>query len=359
MSSRRYGPDDDEVIDSPVSLLQCAYLPLATYSQRAAHTFLGAVCFASPSTVLPHADGPHPFVRVPMSPLAGADMAYEVWSAEGQFTYGERNGVQYACNGDLLFGAVQLPETGAPANGKTPLQQASESAYKAIFSLIDVLDFPHLLRVWNYIGDINGHSHGLERYRQFNLGRQDGFLHYGRVVLGSVPAASALGFEEGPLTIYFFAGRWPAPIAIENPRQVSAYHYPKDYGPRSPTFSRASVARIGDHELLFISGTASIVGHRSMHVSDVVAQTHETLANIDALIAEANRVSRNRFSRNDLCYKVYVRRPEDLALVRDELRRSIGDSARVMFLRADICRDDLLMEIEASAGHPCEFALLD
>ena len=346
------------------SHLQCAYLPLATYRQHGVvwnHKLLGALCFCAAS---PDVSGGHcgdaPLVHVPMPPLGGSEAACEAWAADGNFSYGQRDGVQYAHNGDILFGAIQLPEAGldVTVEGKTPLQQVSEAAYKAIFALTDALAFPHILRFWNYMADINGESHGLERYRQFNLGRQDGFLQSGRTVLSGVPAASALGFEAGPLTIYFLAGRGPKPIAIENPRQVSAYHYPQHYGPRSPTFSRASVARIGDDEVLLLSGTASIVGHRTLHAGDAVAQTRETLANIDAMIAEANRVvPAANFTRDDLCYKVYVRHPEDLAVVRDELRRTLGASARMMFLRADICRDDLLMEIEASAGHPLEFGL--
>ncbi len=100
-----------------------------------------------------------------------------------------------------------------------------------------------------------------------------------------MPAASALGFESGPLTICFFAAREAMPLAIENPRQVSAYKYPEDYGPRSPTFSRASAIELHGQTVLFISGTASIVGHQTMHAGDVVAQTQETIVNIKATVA--------------------------------------------------------------------------
>jgi enamine deaminase RidA (YjgF/YER057c/UK114 family) len=183
-------------------------------------------------------------------------------------------------------------------------------------------------------------------------------LSAGRDIKGGVPAASAVGFADGPLTIYFLAGRNVTPIAIENPRQVSAYQYPKDYGPRSPTFSRASVVRLGGNEVLFLSGTASIVGHRTLHLGDVVAQTRETMANITAIITEANRVApRAGFAPGDLCYKVYVRREQDVGAIHDELRRILGESAQIMFLKADICRQDLLMEIEATAGHPLEYSL--
>jgi enamine deaminase RidA (YjgF/YER057c/UK114 family) len=149
-----------------------------------------------------------------------------------------------------------------------------------------------------------------------------------------------------------------APLPIENPRQISAYAYPADYGPRSPTFSRASVCRIGDDDVLFLSGTASIVGHRTVHPGDVVAQTRETVRNIEAMIAEANRVAPQAgFTLGNLCYKVYVRHPADVGAIREALQRSLGASARLIFLRADICRQDLLVEIEATAGHPLALLL--
>ncbi len=153
----------------------------------------------------------------------------------------------------------------------------------------------HLLRVWNYLPQINGDGGGLERYRQFNLGRQQAFVEAGQAAFEGAPAACALGIHQGALCIRFLAGR-TAPLPIENPRQVSAYRYPPTYGPRAPTFSRAAIAEIGGGEVaLFISGTASIVGHETVHVGEVLAQTQETLRNLDAVIAAANERTTARF----------------------------------------------------------------
>lgn len=343
--------------------LQCAYLPLAKYQESVIQwqdRMLGAICFSARSSPTAF-EGHAPLVHVPM-PALGDDGSLlpvcEIWGSDASFSYGERNGVRYGCNEHLLFGVIQLNEDEfSLADGRSPLQLASERAYAQIFELADTLAFPHILRFWNYMADINGESHGMERYRQFNMGRQEGFLQRGRHVVGSVPAASAVGFEHGPLTVYFLAGRGAAPTVIENPRQVSAYDYPSEYGPRSPTFSRASVCTVGDDHVLFLSGTASIVGHRTLHQGDVAAQTRETLANIEAMVAEANRVEpQAEFTAADLCYKVYVRYPQDVALIDSELRRILGPATRRMFIRADICRGDLLMEIEATAGHPLELA---
>lgn len=316
---------------------------------------LGAFCFsADAGHRQTPADLAIPCMHVAMQRLDASEAVCEVWQGSGPLTQGRRGELQYSHDDEVLFGLIALPESGfETAPGKTPLHQATESAYRSIFSLLDELRFPHPFRFWNYIADINAHSFGMERYRQFNTGRQDAFLAHGRNIAGNVPAACALGSAHGPLTIAFIAGR-VAPLSIENPRQTSAYEYPRQYGPRSPTFSRACLARLGEEEVLFISGTASVVGHATLHPADVVAQTRETMVNIEAVLSEANRVSgRSAFDPADLHYKVYVRHPADLARIRAELNRCVGDAPlKAVYLQADVCRSDLLLEIEATAALP-------
>jgi chorismate lyase/3-hydroxybenzoate synthase len=333
-------------------------LSVAAFLSESAHwknSTLGAFCFsADAADKQTPVDLDIPCMRVAMRRLDASDAICEVWQGSGQRTQGRRGDIQYSHDDDVLFGVIDLPETRFEAGtGNTPLRQATESAYRQVFALLDHLRFPHPFRFWNYIADINAHSFGLERYRQFNLGRQDAFLAHGREVAGNVPAACALGSTHGPLTIAFLAGR-VAPLSIENPRQTSAYEYPQQYGPRSPTFSRACLVRLGDEEVLFISGTASVVGHATLHPADVVAQTRETMVNIEAVLAEANRLSsRSGFDPANLYYKVYVRHPADLARIRAELTRCVGGAApKAVYLQADVCRSDLLLEIEATAALP-------
>ena len=315
---------------------------------------LGALCFAEDLGHHPlPADSEIPCLRVPMQRLDAGDSICEIWHGTGDLSQGRRGAIHYRHDDEVLFGVVVLSETMFKAGADTtPLQQATESAYGQVFALLDALGFPYLFRCWNYIADINVHSFGLERYRQFNLGRQDAFLAHGRQVVGNVPAACAVGSGPGPLTIAFIAGR-VAPINVENPRQVSAYQYPQQYGPRSPTFSRASLVQLGEDEVLFISGTASIVGHATLHPTDVVAQARETMANIEAVLIQANSQARQpRFDLGSLYYKVYVRHAADLAQIRTELERIVGSTLKAIYLQAAVCRKDLLLEIEATAGQP-------
>jgi chorismate lyase/3-hydroxybenzoate synthase len=299
--------------------------------------------------------GDLPLAHVSTPVLNDASAVLEVWRTRGRTEPGSHGQVRYGRGTDLLFGSVAVEEaeraSDAASDARTPLEIATDRAYRQMYATLAAADFPHLVRVWNYLPEINIESHGLERYRQFNTARHAASLACGRAIAGSVPAASALGAASGsPLTIYFLASR-RAPAFIENPRQVSAYRYPAQYGPRSPAFSRATVLGEGDEATLFISGTASIVGHRTLHAGDPAAQTRETLSNIEALLAEAaRRCGMPALGLEALKYKVYVRDPQELPVIKAELDAALGPRASLLFLKADICRRDLAVEIEAVGG---------
>ena len=127
--------------------------------------------------------------------------------------------------------------------------------------------------------------------------------------------------------------------------------YPPQYGPKSPSFARATLVRGTTDDRLYISGTASIIGHESRHIGDPVAQLEETLANMRALIdstAIEETVPFEGFA--SLTHlKVYIRRSEDYPLIRARLTALLPATAQCLYLEADICRPELLLEIEAIA----------
>lgn len=276
----------------------------------------------------------------------------DTWSASGTVTEGRCGHVRWRRDGTWLFGQIELAE---PA-GSRDLTELARQAYRDVFRTLQDTGLRHLQRLWNYLPGINADGGGLERYRQFNAGRQAAFLEAGYAAFEGAPAACAIGTREGPFCVSFLAGALP-PVPVENPRQVSAYHYPAAYGPRSPTFSRAALVRAdADRVALLISGTASIVGHASMHVGDVEAQTRETLANLHAVIEAAQARTSARFPLADLDCVVYVRRAEDVDRIRAVFEAGVGAASRAareaVYLEADICRSDLLVEIEAHGTAP-------
>lgn len=307
---------------------------------------LGSIAYAR------GAGGEGAWLNVPARLLVDGGLSTMHFPAAGTVRHGQHGALRHASTDALLFGVIQVGEDGFDSRDeqRTALQAATETAYRTLFGALESLGYPTLLRTWNYLPDINTETFGLERYRQFNAGRQNAFAEYARPLAGHVPAACALGVEAGPLSVAFLASRAEF-VPLENPRQVSAYHYPSEYGVRSPTFSRAGLTRIDGRDVLFISGTASIVGHRSLHLGDVRAQTHETLANLAALVERANaRLGAQRFALSGLAYTVYLRHTDDLDAVRTILLAELGAGCPLIFVRADICRADLLVEIEAVGG---------
>lgn len=292
---------------------------------------------------------PRQILRAPVLP-ACAPSVREHWLAEGPLRQGQGEGIHWRRNDELLYGVIELPET--EGRGVSPLQATSQRIYERLFRLLREQGTPHLWRVWNYMADINSESHGLERYRQFNLGRYEAFVQAERDTGGQVPAACALGVADGPLSVAFLAGTSPV-VSLENPRQVSAWRYPSQYGPRAPTFSRAALAYPRGCEALFVSGTASIVGHVTVHPGDVVAQCLETVRNIECLAKEANRVARSDrpFSFAGMSHRAYVRHAADADTVQRTLQPLL-QGAELVCVQADVCRADLLVEIESQAIHP-------
>lgn len=280
--------------------------------------------------------------------LAPGGAVADFWSGAAEL-HSQRHGcVQYTSDGQWLHGFAVVDDSATDVG----LHGAAHQAYTDLFEVLARSGCPHLLRLWNYIARINAPgSDGVERYRHFNAGRQQAFIEARRSAFDGTPAACALGTAEGPLRVYFLAGQRP-PLPIENPRQVSAYRYPASYGARSPTFSRAALADVGGGRwALFISGTASIVGHTTLHIGDVRRQTEESLANMAAVREVAALRAKSAFDASALIYTVYVRHPGDLAVVREVFERHVGAQSpaarQAIYLQADICRAELLVEIEA------------
>src|ERR1700761_5892028 len=153
-------------------------------------------------------------VRVPtagsMTPVLKGPELIEVWRVEspGGLVNGEarHSGLNFRSNEDLFFGSIALDEKSLSGRDAEPLMRATEIAYQEVFEVLAGTQHPHLIRIWNYLADINVQSGGDERYRHFNSARQMAFRKSGRATMGTVPAACALGSPSGsPLTVYFLA----------------------------------------------------------------------------------------------------------------------------------------------------------
>ena len=310
----------------------------------------------SPATLLAGADtlavfgfgndapgNPDPrYLRVPLQPHGAAP--FEVWRTHGPVTHGRDGDIAWATDGQLLFGAIEIDER------EIGIEAAANVAYAQLTAFLGRSATPQLLRIWNYLDAITLGDGDAERYRQFCVGRARGL---GDFDASRLPAATAIGRcdDQRIIQIYWLAAR-EAGTPVENPRQVSAYRYPREYGKQPPSFARAMLPPPGGRMPLLLSGTASVVGHASQHEGELQAQIEETFANFDALLAAARQRAPalpEQFGPGTRL-KVYVRDRSDLPIVAAALDQRFGDRVPRVLLHAAICRRELSMEIDGVHG---------
>jgi len=290
----------------------------------------------------PGGTGAIPVVSLDLPQLSDPPLA-EVWTSPLPVTYHQVEGIHCAMNDAVLFGALQVAEPPG-----TLLDTVTYRAYRQLLMQVRALGYPHLLRVWNYFPSINRESDGLERYQRFCAGRYQALAEGLEEFPRTLPAGTAVGTLSGPLTIHFLAAKHPG-AHIENPRQVSAYEYPPVYGLRSPSFARATLRPSLSGAQLLIAGTASIVGHASEHVGAPHKQTLEILHNLNVLIARTEQlhgIDRGQWLGRALI-KVYIRHPEQVLAIHDMLTALLPSHAQILYLQGEMCRSELLVEIEA------------
>jgi len=315
-------------------------------------SFLGAVTF------------------VPQAPANGAVIALELWviSAEKHplncdRDYSERTSM-------IEFDEMQWSFTGVE-QGRTSCTSAYSRAYNAFVLMQRYFNdydstLDHLLRTWIYQGHLLQPEGETQRYKELNRARTDFFGktrflqdylpkgYKGR----AYPASTGIGADDFDVVISAVAldtkRKDVIAVPLENPHQTSAFDYGEMYGPQSPKFSRAMAVAVDKTCLIFVSGTASITDSESQHIGDPVKQTEQTLDNISVLI-DGDNLSRHGISNvacglgNLECVRVYIKRPSDLPLIRQVCERRLSANVPTLYTIADICRPELLVEIEGIA----------
>jgi enamine deaminase RidA (YjgF/YER057c/UK114 family) len=243
----------------------------------------------------------------------------------------------------------------------------SVSAFAAMRAQLEGVGvrFDQVIRTWLYLGDIVGPEGDTQRYKELNRARTDFFEgtnflaeRLPPVSLPEVyPASTGIGADDCDVMMSCIAlatdRKDILAVPLENPRQISAFDYGRRFGVKSPKFARAMALSCGTHATIFISGTASITESETRHVGDPAAQTHETLDNIAALITEEN------LARHGLpgfgatldnlgLVRVYIKRQEDYGRVRAVCAERLGELPTIYAI-ADVCRPELLVEIEGLA----------
>jgi len=226
-------------------------------------------------------------------------------------------------------------------------------------------DFQQILRTWLYLGDIVGPEDDTQRYKELNRARTDYFQGLtfapARLVDGFdrtvYPASTGIGADNRDVVMScaaFVTNRDDIRmVPLENPNQTAAYDYSGYYSPKSPKFSRAMALSCGPYATVFISGTASITDSETRYVDDVEGQTRQTLDNIEALIGGDNLTQHGlpglHASLEDLAgIRVYIKHAADFEKTRRVCEARLGELPAI-YAVADVCRPDLLVEIEGIA----------
>ena len=264
-------------------------------------------------------------------------------------------GVAYTvvrCNG-----MRQIHAGGIGSDLPFPEGQATDALAKMEAVLAaEGMTFGHVVRQWNYIeGLLELRADcplGHQSYQVFNDVRA---VAYARSTFPTgYPAATGIGQSAGGIVLEFIALDAPPDVrvaAISNPRQTDAHDYSggmlvgeslvRLQNKCTPKFERAKLVARGDEQTVFVSGTAAIIGEQSVAPGDVEAQTRTTIDNISALVGGGG-LSRLR---------AYVKHSRDIPAVRRICEATFG-SIPAVYVQADICRDELLVELEGALRVP-------
>jgi len=228
------------------------------------------------------------------------------------------------------------------------------------------MEFSDIVRQWNYIEQIteitDENKSPSQHYQVFNDVRTK-YYHLSRFKRG-FPAATGIGTDFGGISIDFIAAKFKneeSVIAVKSPVQLDAYNYSQevlaennsmcDFCRTTPKFERAKIISTPESKWIFVSGTAAISGQASSNQQSAELQTEMTIQNILNLISVENiekhgisGVKKTSFNY----FRVYVKYKNDIQQVKDVCLKYFPQ-VPILYVVADICRPELLVEIEGQA----------
>ncbi len=279
------------------------------------------------------------------------------------FVEGDNFRVEYHQNGTYVVGKgyKEIVVGGVmhdPINAS--IKEQSEVVFSKIASILKGENCPteRIVRQWNYIEQITCQKDGEQNYQLFNDARSQ-FYTTGTWSEIGYPAATGIGTTSGGIVVDFNAIiEGDCDIKpIDNPLQIAAHDYTKNVllgektAKTTPKFERAKSVTSAKDRLIYISGTAAIRGEKSL-LSNAAEQTLLTMENIDHLISIENQELFKVANAGKVSYsylRAYIKYPTDFEAVRDKMNELISSEIPVIYLYSDVCRDELLVEVEAIA----------
>ncbi len=241
------------------------------------------------------------------------------------------------------------------------IDEQSQDVFVLLERLLRAEAFPlnAIARQWNYIERITNSTEGRQHYQSFNNARA---TFYGKTDWpDGYPAATGIGAAYGGIVVDVdamdFSSSGCRLFPIDNRLQVAAHKYSsdvlstgKDHG-FTPKFERAKGISVRDENtLVYISGTAAIRGENSLE-TDFETQFKTTMENVLHLISGRDGTQtaapEHYFARLSFL-RIYLKDEKYSAITR-KLLASCRLQIPVLYLLADVCRSELLVEIEGIA----------
>ena len=301
-----------------------------------------------------------PVTLIPQYLLPKGGLSLETYTLEGSadIHIEERDGVCYGIieNSEESMLFVE----GIPASDfSESVRRQSQEVFTKLDSLLSAYGFAvdDIVRQWNYIGNIVSCRDGEQNYQEFNDARTH---YYAKGVWGNgYPAATGLGSADGIIVggIAFKTAKTDARgiYAIDNPLQVAAHAYSKEVLidndenalKSTPKFERAKLIETAGGVCCFVSGTAAIRGEESVDAHSARLQTVKTIENIEYLVSKENleRFGCKPYDLKCVQLQVFIKHKEDYEAVREEVEKTYPQVS-VVYTIADVCRRELLVEIE-------------
>ncbi len=254
------------------------------------------------------------------------------------------------------FTLVTARVAGVPDLTPAQFEQQTFEAYVAIAEQLAAGAHHYPVRFWNHVPFITDPADaGRDNYMVFNAGRFRAFSDwYGGPARfeRDVATASATGHWQNDLVVHCLATD-AAGTAVNNPRQVAPYHYSQRFGPLPPCFARAT--RLAASKLLLVGGTASVRGEDSVHIDDLASQCREAYVNLAALVSAA--IGKKLMPSVKLPgllaafseLRVYYPDRAHEREIEQSVRENFPNLRGLEMLHADLCRAELLVEIEGVA----------
>lgn len=300
---------------------------------------------------------------VAQSPPPGSEVVLELICTKAS----EHHHIDYKNAGDIPYTVVDYGHfravhcAGLMGDPGDSVSEAAKKAFESAQKILrkEGLAIHHIIRQWNYIEDIafvKGAGGARQNYQDFNDVRAH-YYEMGTFKHG-YPAATGIGMNAGGVIIDFIALSESPHVKIRpimNPGQVDAHRYSGKVlmgaAPNkcTPKFERAKVVSFSDSHYFYVSGTASILGEKTMYPGDVAKQTLTTIKNIQRLFSNENQDALGiHFKVNQIQFshlRVYVKYKEDIPVVSKICEEKLNSSS-YLYLESDVCREELLVEIE-------------